>query len=134
MERRRLPQLYALLVVELHGRQSFHGGPFQVQRPPSIVATTFAFAISSVSYGSLSSTTRSARYPGTSLPRRCSSPASHAGLTVVACNASSSVSACSGCQARDTAATTPAHGSSSSIGASEPFASSAPVSQSDRYA
>ena len=59
---------------------------------------------------------------------------SHAGLTVVAVSASSKVSRCSGCQSRVTAATTPAQGSSSSIGASEPFATNVPASHSDRYA
>ena len=49
--------------------------------------------------GSRSSTTRSARNPGRSLPRRRSSPASHAGATVDACSACSTVSACSGRQA-----------------------------------
>ena len=74
------------------------------------------------------------------MPRFRSSPASHAGLTIVACNAWSTVTACSGCQdgrsssVRRTPAAMPASGSSSSTGASDPFATSAPESQSERYA
>ncbi len=45
--------------------------------------------------GSRSRTTRSARKPGRSLPRRRSSPASQAGVTVEACSACSTVSASS---------------------------------------
>ena len=80
------------------------------------------------SSGSRESTTRSARKPGSSLPRRRSSPASQAGVTVEASSACSTVSACSGRQAgrssivRRTPARIPASGSSSSTGASEPFA------------
>ena len=71
------------------------------QRPPTIVATTSTVSSSSggQSSGSRESTTRSARYPGTSLPRRRSSPESHAGLTIVAMSACSTVRHCSGCQA-----------------------------------
>src|SRR5262249_48091869 len=114
-----------------------HGGGLCTQRPATIVATTPA---SRSTHGSRSSTTRSAAYPGRSLPRRRSSPVSHAGATVVASNACSIVTACSGCHAgrtstvRRTPARMPARGSSSSIGASEPLATTAPVSTSERYA
>jgi len=59
-------------------------------------------------------------------------------LTVVAWSACSIVSVCSGCHVgrsscvRRTPAQIPASGSSSSTGASEPFATSAPASQSER--
>ena len=118
------------------------GGGLCTHRPPTIVATTSTVSSSSggQSSGSRESTTRSARNPGTSLPRRRSSPASQAGLTVAARSASSIVSACSGCHAgrssifRSTPARSPASGSSSSTGASEPFARSAPESSSERKA
>ena len=80
----------------------------------------------------------SASIPSASLPRRSSSPASHAGATQVASSASATVSACSGRQAgrsssvRRTPATIPFSGSSSSTGASDPLARSAPASRSDR--
>src|SRR5581483_2989521 len=51
-----------------------HGGGLCTQRPATIVASTRA---SRSSQGSRSSTTRSAAWPGTSVPRRRSSPASH---------------------------------------------------------
>ena len=73
------------------------GGGLCTQRPPTIVATTSTVSSSSGGHstGSRERTTRSARYPGTSLPRLRSSPASQAGATVVACSASSTVSASS---------------------------------------
>ena len=57
-----------------------------VQRPPTIVATTSTDSSSSAGQrnGSRERTTRSARKPGRSLPRRRSSPASQAGVTVEA--------------------------------------------------
>jgi hypothetical protein len=57
---------------------------------------------------------------------------SRAGATQIAWSACSSVSRWSSRQWSRTAATTPAHGSSSSTGASEPFARSAPESSSER--
>ena len=67
-----------------------HGGGLCTQRPPTMVATTSA---SRSSHGSRSSTTRSATWPGISVPRRRSSRASQAGATHVAWNAWSTVSA-----------------------------------------
>ena len=76
--------------------------------------------------------------PGISRPRRRSSPERNVGATQVACSACSTVSVSSGRQAgrssidRSTPAAIPAIGSSSSTGASEPFATSAPESSSER--
>ena len=125
--------------VRLSEAQS-QGGGLCTQRPPTIVATTCSSRSSSGSTanGSRSSTTRSASSPGRSRPRRRSSPERKVGATHVACSACSTVSVSSGRQAgrssieRSTPAATPAIGSSSSTGASEPFATSAPDSSSER--
>src|SRR5919201_5184647 len=124
----------ALVPLENFPRHQSHGGGLYTQRPPTIVATTSTHSSSSGGHssGSRESTTRSARKPGRSFPRRRSSRASQAGATVLACTDSSIVSACSGCQGgcssivRSTPARTPTSGSSSSTGASGPFARSAP--------
>ena len=75
----------SLLAPELPHPYS-HGGALCTQRPPTIVATTSTDSSSSAGHssGSRERTTRSARYPGRSLPRFRSSPVSHAGATVVA--------------------------------------------------
>ncbi len=128
------------LRICLRGSAQSQGGGLCTQRPPTIVATTWRSRSSSGSTanGSRSSTTRSASRPGISRPRRRSSPESKVGATQVACSACSTVSASSGRQAgrssieRSTPAAIPAIGSSSSTGASEPFATSAPESSSER--
>src|SRR6188472_376348 len=114
------------------------GGGLYTQRPPTIVATTCTSGSSSggMVTGSRSSTTRSARYPGSSFPRLRSSPASQAGATVDAWSACSIVTASLPRQpgrssiVRSTPAAMPASGSSSSTGASEPFATTAPLASS----
>ena len=110
------------------------GGGLCTQRPPTIVATTSTPSSSGSHVERIARRARRGRRgsPGRSLPRRRSSPESHAGVTMVASQRLLDRQACSGCQAgrsssvRRTPARIPASGSSSSIGASEPFATRAP--------
>ncbi len=87
--------------VERLARRQSQGGGLCTQRPPTIVATTSTRSSSSGGHSTGRARGRRGRRGsrGGACRARARRPRARPGSTVVACNASSTVSACSGCHA-----------------------------------